>query len=235
MNVNAAAFSELGPRETNQDRVLLPSQMQGNRFVAAIADGIGGAAGGAEAAQIAIQAAEAFKGTPHELPDIFTAAVEQIRVSASATPELARMGTTLTVVLIEEPFLYVAHTGDTRLYHLRGAGLNTLTQDQTEVAELMRRGILNQRQAKLYPRRNVLLSALNSKGAHEVQLSRADLELGDRLLLMTDGVYQKISRGKVAALSQAEKSVAGFVEQVRQRVKAADPTDNYSALGIELS
>lgn len=234
MNIEFASFSEIGPRTSNQDRVLLPVVREGTRFLAAIADGIGGAAGGAEAAQIAIDVVAGFKGSPLDLSAIFADVVVKIREVAAADEALAKMGTTLTVVLIEGGVVYVAHAGDSRAYHIRGKGLNTLTKDQTEVAELMRRGVLNDRQAKRYPRRNVLLSALSAKSEYEVHLAEAAIAPGDRLLLITDGVYQRVKRGGILNLALATPSVSDFAEQLKAKVAAAEPSDNYSAVAVDI-
>lgn len=234
MKVESAYFSEIGPRSSNQDRVLLPRTDDRSRILAAIADGIGGAAGGAEAAQIAVDVAADFAGSPQELSSIFVEAVERIKQAASADDALAKMGTTLTVVLIESSVAYVAHVGDTRAYHLRGRGLNTLTKDQTEVAELLRRGVLNDRQAKRYPRRNVLLSALTAKADYDVHLAEATIEPGDRLVLMTDGVYQRVMRGTILNLALGSATVSEFAERLKTEVASAEPSDNYSAVALEV-
>src|SRR3546814_5436694 len=55
----------------------------------------------------------------------------------------------------------VGHVGDSRIYHLRGSGLVTRTKDQTEVQHLIDEGILTPERAKMYPRKNVLLSAIS--------------------------------------------------------------------------
>lgn len=234
MIIDFASFSEQGPRESNQDRLLMPCAREGGRFIAAIADGIGGSLGGAEAAQIAIDSAAAFTSSPYDLSAIFAAAALQIGEIASANPAFAKMGTTLTVALLEDGMVYVAHAGDTRAYHLRGSGLNTLTKDQTEVAELLRKGVLSERQAERYPRRNVLLSALTAKADYEVHLAEAVLLPGDRLLLISDGVYQRLKRGSILNASIANSTVTGFVDRLLARAKEAEPSDNYSAMAIEV-
>jgi len=234
MIIEFASFSEKGPRDSNQDRLLVPTAREGKRFIAAVADGIGGAPGGAEAAQIAIDAAAAFTGPSIDLSSVFATAVEKIRQTADANPTFAKMGTTLTLVLIERGMAHVAHAGDTRAYHLRGPGLNTLTKDQTEVAELLRKGVLSKQQAKRYPRRNVLLSALTAKAEYEVHLAAAALLPGDRLLLISDGIYQRLKRGSILNTSIENASVTRFAERLMVRAKEAKPSDNYSAVAIEI-
>lgn len=234
MLIEVASFSETGPRSSNQDRLHIPVQFEGRRFLSAIADGVGGSKGGGEAAQIAIDCVREFHGAPLELPSVFDAAVRCYKDAISKDSALADMGTTLSLVLIEDEVASVAHVGDTRVYHLRGAGLNTLTLDQTEVAELLRRGVLTERQAKRYPRRNVLLSALSANGEYNVYRKDAHLQVGDRLLLSTDGFYQRVNRRTIRDISVAHVALNDLVESLRMEAIGAQPSDNFSVIGIEI-
>lgn len=234
MRIAFASFSNIGPRSSNQDRILVPASDVGEFFVAAVADGIGGAAGGAEAAEIAVRAASMIDGNPVDMTSIFSGAVATLREVVEQNPDFTKMGTTLSVALLRERMVHVAHVGDTRIYHLRGAGLNTLTHDQTEVAELLRKGVLTESQAKRYPRRNVLLSALNPTGDYEVYRKEAVLEIGDRLLFTSDGIHQRVKRGGILNASLAHKDVAGFVADIEKRTAEAEPSDNFSAVALQI-
>ena len=123
---------------------------------------------------------------------------------------------------------------DTRIYHLRGPGLKKLTEDQTEVAELRRKGVLSESQARRHPRRNVLSSALTSSGNYKVHYSRSRIEIGDRLLLISDGVYQAILKGAVINASIRHATINGLLDEIGRRVFENIPTDNYSAIGIQI-
>ena len=234
MRVKCAFFSNLGPRKTNQDRVLVPAEDDSTFLIAAIADGIGGAPGGEQAAALALRAAARAKSDPDELPKVFSIALRAFRKQALREPELGKMGTTLSIALLVDRMAYIAHVGDTRIYHLRGQGLNNLTEDQTEVATLLRRGVLRKSQAARYPRRGVLLSALSPSGDYEIFRSSARLEVGDRLLLLTDGVYTRVPRRNIANASLASERVETFVAAVERLTIDAEPSDNFTALGLEI-
>ncbi|TPG11967.1 PP2C family protein-serine/threonine phosphatase [Sphingomonas oligophenolica] len=234
MNLEFASFSNVGPRKANEDRLLSPTGSCLDAVLVAIADGIGGAKGGAEAASIAIEAASAVGPDPGHLEDIFRAAARTIADLGRADPEKIKAGTTLSVATIINGRVDVAHVGDTRIYHLRGRGLNALTQDQTEIAELVRRGVFTESQARRYPRRNVLLSALTASREYEIYRSYANIEPGDRLLLLSDGVHGRVKRGAILNLSLKNTSVSGWLNDIEQRVEAAKPSDNYTALGIQI-
>ena len=234
MKIQFSSFSHVGPRSSNQDRVLEPEVVDGQFCVAAIADGIGGAAGGDIAAEVAIDCARHIQGSERELMPAFARIVEKMRELSEADIALAKMGTTLSIALVRDKMVHTAHVGDTRIYHLRGSGLRTLTQDQTEVAELLRKGVLSKSQAKRYPRRNVLLSALSPAAQYEVHYSSSTLEVGDRLLLISDGVYQRLDKSTISGASLTNVTVEAFVRAVEHSVSGMDPTDNFSAVGIEI-
>lgn len=234
MRIKSASFSRIGPRQTNDDRLLEPFTRDDSSFLVAIADGIGGASGGGEAASIAIEAAKRVGGKPECMDRIFAEAVSEIKRRGEERADLSRMGTTLSVASIRDGMVHIAHVGDTRIYHLRGAGIKHLTQDQTEIAELVRRGVFTEKEAKRYPRRNVLLSALTAKGDYSVYRNEAELQVLDRIILVSDGVHQKVMRGGLLNASIANDDLVAFVSEVTARVDKAEPSDNFSMMAVEI-
>lgn len=234
MLISFSSFSNLGPRSSNQDRVLEPMINERGCYVAAIADGMGGATGGSEAADIAIDVASTIGDDPANLALVFPRIIDCLKEVAATNSEYEKMGTTLSVAVLKDRTIHVAHVGDTRIYHLRNNGLNTLTVDQTEVAQLRSKGVLTANQARRYPRRNVLLSALTPAGNYEIFSNEARLEVGDRLLFTTDGLHQRVKRGGILNASIAHATVSDFLNDVQQRAESAQPSDNYSALAIQV-
>ena len=234
MILSEAYFSEVGPRTENQDRVLSPQESDDSTWIAAIADGVGGAPGGAIAAELAISEVASGGTNGTQISQIFSQAKAQLDNRARADVHLKRMATTLSVAYIRGQTVTIGHVGDTRIYHLRGAGLRNLTEDQTEVAELVRRGTLSERQADRYRRKHVLTSALSAAHEYSLFTSQAELASGDRLLFLTDGVYSTLKRGAILNLSLANESVNGFIAELRNRIAEAGPNDNYSALAVQL-
>lgn len=233
MQFSFAAFSEQGPRATNEDRFLEPV-LGAEAPILAIADGMGGATGGGDAASLAIDAVRRIGGDLTRLDLAFADTVDAINRMVEQQPEKARMGTTLSVAAISGGELRVAHVGDTRIYHLRKKGLNSLTQDQTEIAELVRRGVFTEGEARRYPRRNVLISALTASAEYEIFHRIAKVQAGDRILMTSDGVHQKVTRGSIIASSLANADLSDFIEDIKARVSAATPSDNYTALALEI-
>jgi len=233
MNFSFSHFSSTGPRETNQDRLLEPIATE-RGVLLAIADGVGGSVGGERAAEIAIEAVRSSTDVDDDLDAIFSTTVLRIREEASIRENFRKMATTLTVALISEQTISVRHVGDARAYHLRGNGLNTLSEDQTEVAELLRKGIITRYQADRYPRRGVLTSALSSRADYQVFSRTVEWQAGDRLLLLTDGVYNSVPRRLILKLSLENAVVTDFIANLQSLTEASEPTDNYTALAVDL-
>ncbi|MFM1873938.1 MAG: hypothetical protein RL398_3360, partial [Planctomycetota bacterium] len=150
--VGAATHTGL-VRTNNEDDYLLGTVGEGATGVllAGLADGIGGAAGGAEASRAALRGLGAVVldgdpagggGTPLDaadedavpfarrlLRDGFAAASERLREQAAAVPHLAEMGTTMTAVLVGGDAVHFGHIGDTRLYLLRDGRARVCTTD----------------------------------------------------------------------------------------------------------
>jgi PPM family protein phosphatase len=231
--IEATSFTCQGPRDINEDRVLGPIEVGGG-YVAAVADGVGGAPGGGDAAQIAIDAAAKISNVTEDFEGVFAGIVTELKARAEADQSLSKMATTLSIAAIGNDHVRIAHVGDTRVYHIRGPGLVTLSEDQTEIAELLRKGILTRHQALRYPRRNVLTSALSPRSDYQVQTASAELRNGDRLLLVSDGVHGRLTRGQVLNLSLAAGGATQFADALKNEVEKVGPVDNFSAVIIQI-
>ncbi|MBC7648789.1 MAG: protein phosphatase 2C domain-containing protein [Vitreoscilla sp.] len=203
-----------------------------NSAVLALADGVGKSAKGAAAARIAIAAA-LMRVPTNSIPDIFNAA--QLEITTAASKGTGKnWSTTLTLCLINKGKAIVGHVGDSRLYHLRGTGLVTRTRDQTEVQVLIDEGIISKDRARTYARRNVLVSALSSDIPFELYQEEFDVLKGDRLLLISDGVYKQLSRKDIAEVSLRNLDVVTFINQLKACLENKGLLDDSTALCWEV-
>lgn len=148
--------------------------------------------------------------------------------------EGGQWSTTLSVCLLIGERAIVGHVGDTRIYHLRGAGIQSRTRDQTEVERLIEEGILSPERALRYPRRHVLLSALSGDGDFHLQRSEFDVLVGDRVLLLSDGVYRQVTKREIAGLSEEHRQVPPFVHALKGLLASRGLVDDASALCVEI-
>lgn len=193
-------------------------------LLCAIADGMGGVAGGAAASRAALRGLaatvlDAGAGDPPgaRLVRGFTAAAARVREQAMATPALADMGTTLTALCLTADGGEVGHVGDTRLYRLRGGALVALTTDHAvrEPDNLLTRCIGGGQE-------NAVPDAL-----------RFLVEPGDRYLLLSDGVWSVVRPGQVQELA-GQGPPQAVAEALVAAALAAGGPDNATAVVVEV-
>lgn len=174
------------------------SRPKGQLFI--VADGMGGHLGGREASQMAVHIIEEeYFSTPDtdipaSLLHAFDEANRQILARSHTDPSLHGMGTTGTALVLKDGQACIAHIGDSRAYRITAEAFEQLTQDHSQVEELVRRNILTPEQAARHPQRNVLSRALGVQDDIEVDLfNNIPLRVGDHFLLCSDGLAKVAS------------------------------------------
>src|SRR5512145_2068214 len=161
MNYVWASRSDVGRvRQQNEDAVLPQpgSDGEGEALLAAVADGMGGAAGGEVASATAIATAAAVGG---EVALRIEAANLAVIEAAQQRPRLRGMGTTLTIGIFQpDGSLQIGHVGDSRAYLLREGLLTQITTDHSFVKEMMASGRMTAEEAEEHPYRSVLTRAV---------------------------------------------------------------------------
>ena len=191
---SAFAVSRIGGRSENQDSYAYRQTRRG--FVVTVCDGMGGGPGGKTASSIAVN--EIIVGI-EEAPDeetstnVLIKAVRRANMAICMTgdehPELKGMGSTATVLLINEESAYIAHVGDSRVYQLRCGTKVFRTFDHSMVFELVSQKVITEEQARLSAQSNVITRALGIRPDVEVDVSEVPFLKGDRFVLCTDGIH----------------------------------------------
>lgn len=160
-----------------------------------VADGMGGHQGGKEASKMAVNIvqesyfSESSEDIPTRLQKAFENANAKIHQHASHDPRLHGMGTTCTALVLKDDRGYIAHVGDSGAYRITRTKIEKMTQDHSQVAEMMRQGILTEAEAKVHPHRSILTRALGTLPEIEVDiLNDIWLYEGDYFLLCSDGL-----------------------------------------------
>ncbi|HEX2073738.1 MAG TPA: protein phosphatase 2C domain-containing protein, partial [Geodermatophilus sp.] len=182
------AATATGQREDNQDRFLAEPP------VFAVADGMGGHAGGAAAAEAAVGALLSLAGAE-------TTTVERIRLALQRAdgeirgfrgPETAGAGTTVAgVALVDDgvgPQWVVFYVGDSRVYRWSGGLLERLSTDHSVVQELIDAGHVSEAGAASHPQRHIITRALGVGGSNEPDVTLLPVVPGDRFLACSDGL-----------------------------------------------
>jgi len=223
------SFSKAGRKDSNQDSIF--ASVSGSFSLLAIADGMGGKEAGADASKIAIDIIKhEFSNKPNfDLSKAFRL-VKDALCDFSIQNNVKQMGTTLTVCLMDGTKAYVAHVGDTRLYQLRHNGIIAITKDQTEVQKLIDDGVLSKKRATRYHRKNVLLSALTNYSDYSLFQTEFYINSSDRLLLLTDGAYDLVSKKEIRDLSLMNSEVSSFAGDILSLIESREIKDDYSVV-----
>src|SRR6202050_294664 len=206
LQVEYADISLLGGREENQDRVSVAVAEHAALLV--VADGMGGHADGARAAQATQQAiVESFWHSPQPLFDplgflhvTLGRAHEEVVKLGVQLPLEQRPRATCAVCLIQQGASWWAHVGDSRLYHVRGGKLLARSRDHSHVELLLREGLISDEQAHNHPMRNFVECCLGGDPIlPDMALSRRRvLKTNDVLLVCSDGLWGGLKDSEIA-------------------------------------
>jgi protein phosphatase len=212
----------------------------------AVADGMGGHAGGRRASGIAIEtltryvlgtASWLFNLHDHQEDDLLSELESALRrcqenikqaAQSSGPPE---MGTTLTMAYITWPRLYVVHAGDSRCYLRRGGRLEQITRDHTMAQRLVEAGTLRPEEASQSRWSHVLWNCLGG-GTDDLrpECYKSTLELGDSLLLCSDGVSGPLSDQQILHALAQEVPAKETCERLVHAANEAGGRDNITAV-----
>ena len=220
-------------RRINEDAYLA----QGSLFV--VADGMGGHSAGDIASSIAIEsiaerAEEANGRDSDSLARILRRANSNIWDRAGSDLSCRGMGTTCTLLLIEDGRGFIAHVGDSRAYLYRDGELLQLTEDHTLANRLVQEGRLRPEQAELYSRSGIITRALGVHPVVEIDIVEIDLDLGDRALLCSDGLTSMIAAGDIAAVLSEGSDPQTGADRLVERANEAGGEDNVTVVVVDL-
>ena len=222
--LDAAAVSIAGPRPDNQDAALASPRLL------AVADGVGGNVGGAEASALAVQALARAGAT--DLVGGIAAASTRLGVALDDQPQLKGMATTLTAVALVDAQFVIGHVGDSRAYLLRDGELRQLTHDQTVVQSLVDAGVITEEQARTHPLRSVVLGALHGveDDLTHLELSRIPARPGDRILVCSDGLSGVVRADLLARVLAEESRPEAAARRLVRDALVAGTHDNVTAV-----
>jgi protein phosphatase len=224
-------------RSSNQDAYYCDPQ--GRFFI--VADGMGGHAAGATASLLAVEAIRQKLETgwktvaaPQLLNDAVEAANLAILSDQRRNPERADMGTTVVAILIDpNSNCWSAHIGDSRLYRLRGDQMQQMTEDHTLVARSIRQGELTVEQARAHPWRHILERCLGRPDTGAPAVQPITTQVGDRLLLCSDGLTEELDDQQIISHCQAVPELDKLPTHLVEAAKAHGGRDNVTVVIAE--
>jgi PPM family protein phosphatase len=224
-------------RSVNEDSacVVVPdneAERERKGVLLVVADGMGGHQGGELASRMIVERVQAeyyrISADPGSaLAGAVRAANREVLVYTRQNPQFAGMGATCVAAAVARGLAWLAHVGDSRLYLVRGGGAYRMTQDHSAAMELVRLGVLTLDQADHHENRNLILRAVGTRQDLEISTWKQPfpLQVGDRLVLCSDGMYESIPDREIAELSATNNATAACAALVQLALER-DGTDN---------
>lgn len=216
--------SRIGGRSENQDSYGAMDTPLG--LVITVCDGMGGGPGGKTASQTAVT--EIIKGiteadNSETNKNILIKAIRRANMAilhkGEEIPDLKGMGSTCTVLLINETSATIAHVGDSRIYQLRGNKKIYRTFDHSMVFDLVKNKVITEEQARLSVQSNVITRALGIKPDVEVEVDELPYEKDDRFMLCTDGIHGAIEEKQLIKLAtEKNRSLGSITDNLATRI-----------------
>jgi protein phosphatase len=212
-----------------------------------VADGMGGHAGGDIASTITattlspldeIASARGILRTRLDVKQATNAlenGIEQVYTeivnAARAQGELAGMGTTITAILRADDSFVTAHLGDSRAYLFHEGELTQLTTDHTFVQHLVDSGKITQEEARVHPRKNVVMRVLGDFDVDYMpDLSFRPIAKGDRYMLSSDGVSGVLSDEQIRTILSEIADPQEAAQRLVDLALESGSTDNCTAI-----
>ncbi|WP_052376538.1 Stp1/IreP family PP2C-type Ser/Thr phosphatase [Chondromyces apiculatus] len=242
-------------REHNEDNFIVADLTKGSRGLMeaertqsvgergalfGVCDGMGGAAAGEVASQLAVDIIYQRMlagGTPadhDELAARLVLAIEAagLRIFSEAKLDRTRrgMGTTSTIAALLDDHLFLGQVGDSRAYILRGERLVQVTRDQSLVNQLIEAGQLTEEEAETFEHNNIILQALGTAESVQVDLTCVVLKRGDVLLLCSDGLSGMVRNDEIREVLRTIEEPLEACRVLTERANQAGGHDNITVV-----
>lgn len=252
MRLSSASATDTGLRRSNNEDNL---SVRDDLGLYVVADGMGGHAAGDVASEAAVEGIVAFvEATVAMSPDQtwpiafnpehsvnanrlqagFRMGNRRLASQIAASSELRGMATTAVAMLTGDGSATLAHVGDSRGYRLRAGALERLTRDHSWVEEQIRVGALTEEAAREHPWRNIVTRALSGSEELEVDLQELELQVGDRLLLCSDGVFTVLSDDEIGEVLGRDTALHRICEALIQGANDGGGPDNVTAVVLQV-
>ncbi len=238
----------IGKRNKQQDAFgisdLKEEVIESKGILAILADGMGGLSDGEKASMATVisclnyfEMHDMDEETPVRFVDMAENAnreVKEVLGSASGSS-----GSTLAAALVRNGKIFWVSVGDSRIFLYRDGQLSQVSKDHNYAAQLLEMaeaGEMDEEEALNDPQRNALTSYIGIRFLEKIDYNEEALEAesGDRILLLSDGVYNSVTEEEMIKsmklpLARAMMQLGMQVEEKRKRNQ-----DNYTAIVLEI-
>lgn len=245
--MTGAGRTDTGPvRTANEDHW----HIDAGRGIFIVADGMGGHRAGEVAAHLAVAevvadlvaSAGATFAWPlgrdasqsraaNRIGHALRRANDAVYAAGVSDPALVGMGTTLTVLLVDEGQAVIGSVGDSRAYLVRGAGIELLTHDDTWLASVLGSDGARDAAARFHPMRHVLTSVIGAREPARAEVLTRAVEPGDILVLATDGLHNVVDDTSIGQLVRGYRPDAA-AQGLLDAALARGTTDNVTVVVV---
>lgn len=230
LSFSVGESSVTGPRSRNEDYIGLvtpaDAQLGIKGALLAVADGISGGAGGAEAAEMTVRTLSAdYYATPdtwtiqHGLDKVIQAANRWVLSQARKHREMAGMATTLSLLVLRGQRYVLAHVGDSRIYRVREQSMQCLTTDHVWDRPDMR---------------HVLKRAVGLDEQLSVDYAEGLLQTGDVYAIVSDGVWAALGDAEIHKALMLYHTPQLMAEHLTSLALEKGGQDNASAVVVRI-
>lgn len=197
--------SDIGKaRKDNQDSFAYNVSDVKKLAFAVVCDGMGGAAAGNIASQLAlekftdcIRSADCKNISKEKicvlLENAVSSANDAVHAKALTEQGLSGMGTTLVGVIATPSKTAVINIGDSRAYKINADGIERITRDHSLVADMVQMGELTEEQAQEHPGKNLITRAVGTDSTVTGDIFFPEMKKGEYILLCSDGLSNLVT------------------------------------------
>lgn len=236
-------------RHTNQDDVLARWGKNGDFAVGmyVVADGCGGMAYGQKVSRLIIDSFSAI--WDNELPKLFqmynnpkdhiyetfSMWIEQINAVAFSFQQQIgeKIGSTLTLLLTIDLDYFIFNVGDSRAYQYRGGELLQLTEDQSLLADMIRNGEIEAKNAVKHIERNILTMCVGGFEKLQSYFISGTICAGDIFMLCSDGLHGALGEDELCSVIPKEITEKS-AEELRRKIPYGRAHDNVSVILVQI-
>ena len=245
-SLSVGSIHELGQRANQEDSIYPPDNGISGGGLFILCDGMGGHAAGEVASGLVCETMSRYILSHPSSDGFFDESQFQAALDAAYdaldaaddSNEAKKMGTTLTLVKFHSGGCFVAHIGDSRVYHIRPATKKILhvTRDHSLVNELIAVGEMTPEEARTSSQKNVITRAMQPNQEHRTKAdctNLTDLRPGDYLYMCSDGMLEQMEDRELVLILAGKGSDAEKIERLRN--ETSENRDNHSAHLIRIN
>lgn len=244
MQYEIGRVSLLGNRKNNQDSIGVFESHGG--VVLILGDGLGGKPGGELASQTLVKSVQhslQHEIMPVEEPEkllekLIIDAHRTVRTTGQKQEPAIEPGSTAVLCLIQNKKAWWAHVGDSRCYLFRDGLPLYRTQDDSFVEQLYQKGEISLEKRDGHPMRNYVTQCIGvMENDPKVAVSKGvDLQLGDALLLCSDGFWEPLDDAQIGA-NLVDNNIKDSVTKLATRAEQASypKSDNTTVLAMKIT